>query len=87
MEVLIDVGACSSYSEQAIEAALLSLLTTGEIGDLAVTEDGFSMRQVGTDTTRKECCEFIIGFCFLLYRSALFQAWILQYVERSSRHF
>lgn len=55
VDVLIDIGACSTNSPENIETAMRSLLQTGQIGDLTVSEDGFSIREVGRDSTREEC--------------------------------
>nr|XP_039259403.1 basement membrane-specific heparan sulfate proteoglycan core protein-like isoform X1 [Styela clava] len=55
VDVLIDVGACSSNSPESLEKAMRDLLKSGQIGDLAVTEEDFTIREVGRDRTRAEC--------------------------------
>lgn len=55
VDVLVDIGACSVHSEESVRNAIEALLRTGQVGNLRVTEQDFSMRELGRDPTRKEC--------------------------------
>ena len=61
--MLVDIGACSSNSAESVEQAMVSLLQTGHIGDLNVTDQDFTIREVGRDPTREECRESILVYC------------------------
>ena len=53
--VLIDVGTCMFNSQRDVTGALLSLVSSGMIGRFRVSNEGFSLRQIGIDSGRREC--------------------------------
>lgn len=59
---LVDVGMCMVHSITEVKNAIMSLVGVGRIGDFRVSEEGFSIRQIGVDHERSECRKIMIIF-------------------------
>ena len=64
--MLMDVGTCMTYSGNDITRELLSLVNAGMIGRFRVSDRGFSIKEIGIDTERRECGKSIFANVFKL---------------------
>jgi len=65
--VLIDIGMCMTQTIHDVTRAILSLISTGNIGRFRVSDDGFRIRQIGIDSQRRECRKFDKFSFFILF--------------------